>query len=141
MTYFEDLTPYRYLPNQPAMLNVGWLSRGHEFPKGPIPDEVVAALYVLADEQENNILRGVHDCEFCTRESPMRLPAPVARGFVDLGMGELHAFVPGSETYSAPSLIVHYITEHGYQPPVAFMEAVLLTARADGVSAASRSGD
>lgn len=129
MTYFEDLTPYTYLSDQPPMLNVGWLSRSHEFPTGDTPREVLESLYVLADQQENNILRGVHDCEFCIQESPIRLPAPVPCGFVDLGMGELHASGPEGETYAAPSLVVHYIIEHGYRPPDAFMQAVLQTAR------------
>jgi hypothetical protein len=129
MTYFEDLTPYSYLPNQAPMINVGWLSAGHAYPTGSTPVEVIEALYVLADKQENNVLRGVHDCEFCHRESPIRVSAPVPVGYVDLGTGELHASNPGGMTFAAPTLVVHYITEHGYQPPLAFMEAVLTTAR------------
>jgi hypothetical protein len=76
-------------------------------------------------------MRGVHYCEFCDAESPIRLPAPVSRGWVSLGMGEIH--VPGQHgvVFAAPSLIIHYISAHDYQPPRDFRNSVLLAAEDD----------
>jgi hypothetical protein len=88
---------------------------------------VIDRLLVLADDQQN-IMRGVHDCEFCDEESPVRLLATRARlGWVSLGMGELHARGEDGVLYSAPSLVIHYILRHCYLPPAAFQAAVLAT--------------
>ena len=53
--------------------------------------------------------------------SGLRLPADVRRGYVFLGMGELHVLAPNGTIYSAPSLIIHYILQHNYQPPTEFI--------------------
>lgn len=124
MSYYEDLTPYAYLPGQPPMRNVGWLAEGHPFTVGEVPVDHLANL-ITAAAYPHNILRGVHDCEFCDEESPIRLAAPVSRGYVSLGMGELHVVGTDGITYSAPSLIIHYINRHGYRPPAKFIDAVL----------------
>jgi len=40
-------------------------------------------------------------------------------------MGASNLLVPaGNVIYAAPSLIIHYIEEHGYKPPHAFLEAL-----------------
>lgn len=124
MATYDDLTEYRYSESDRPMLNVGWLGADREFRTGPPDAELVRSLLQLAERQEN-IMRGVHHCEFCDEESPIRLKAPVERGWVSLGMGELH--VRGSEgvIYAAPSLVVHYVIAHGYQPPASFRAAVL----------------
>lgn len=110
MTYFADLTPYTYLEldDPPALpvVTVGWLDAEHEFPKGQCPDDLVATLAGLAEEPVQ-LTRGYHYCELCKE----------ARG-----NGEIHVrdekFV-----YAAPTLVVHYITAHGYLPPEAFRAA------------------
>jgi hypothetical protein len=104
------------------MLNVGWLAAGHEFPTGGVSREVFDALLILADSQVN-IMRGVHDCEFCTKESPVRMTAPNDRGYVSW-MGEIHAADGRGHVFVAPSLILHYIREHDYRPPDDFVRAI-----------------
>jgi hypothetical protein len=43
-----------------------------------------------------------------------------------LWLGSYHIHVPaGDVEYNAPSLILHYIQHHGYQPPECFQTAVL----------------
>jgi hypothetical protein len=44
--FFADLTPYEYGYEMPRsnVLNVGWLSRGHVFPVGAVPELFVEAL-------------------------------------------------------------------------------------------------
>ena len=123
MSYFPDGSRYEFLAQTHPMINIGWLDCGHEFATGAVPDEVVTTLTVLALHQ-HNITRGTHNCHFCDEESPIEVPADVPRGFVWLGMGELHVVGTDGVTYSAPSLVIHYITRHGYQPPAEFIDAV-----------------
>lgn len=124
MATYEDLTEYSYHESDRLMLNVGWLGADSNFrSSGPDPT-LVRALLLLADDQQN-IMRGVHSCELCDEESPIRIEAPVARGWVSLGMGELHVRASSGAVYAAPSLIVHYVIAHQYQPPAEFRDAVL----------------
>lgn len=106
------------------MLNIGWLGTDSEYTRGPVASELVEALISLAADQKN-IMRGVHYCDFCGEESPLRLPAPNTRGFVSLGMGEIHVRGQSGVVFAAPSLVIHYITSHGYCPPQIFQQAVL----------------
>lgn len=124
MTYYDDLSRYEYSESDREMLNVGWLAAGREYSTGVVPGPVVSKLLIMAADKEN-IMRGVHNCEFCEEESPLRMPAPVERGYVSLGMGELHVEGTDGRIYSAPSLVIHYIVEHQYAPPAEFQEAVL----------------
>lgn len=124
MATFKDLTPYTYSECDQPLLNIGWLGAGTEFQLGAVASGVVDALLLLAVDQRH-ITRGVHNCELCDEESPIRIDAPVPRGWVSLGMGELH--VPGrsGQVYAAPSLVIHYIIEHGYCPPDDFQTGAL----------------
>ena len=123
MGYYPDGSAYEYLPRQPPMINIGWLGVGHPFTTGPVPEDGIATLFLLATEK-HNIMRGVQDCEFCDEESPLRLPADTPRGYVSLGMGEFHVEAADGTIFSAPSLVLHYIIAHKYQPPTEFIDAV-----------------
>lgn len=105
------------------MLNVGWLDSRHDFPQGHVADEVLEKLAGLA-QTKVNVMRGCHDCQFCSEESPLKFPTKDDRGYVFLGTGEIHVEAVSGATYSAPSLIVHYIQRHHYLPPDDFLEAV-----------------
>jgi hypothetical protein len=111
------------------MVNVGWLGDGVAFETGGADSDVVDELLRLADYQQN-VMRGVHYCDFCDEESPIRLVAPVPRGWVSLGMGEIHVRGDGGTVFAAPSLIIHYITVHDYRPPREFQDAVRAAADA-----------
>ncbi|HPQ85419.1 MAG: hypothetical protein R2694_16780 [Ilumatobacteraceae bacterium] len=132
MATFPDLTMYTYGPSDEPMVNVGWLGSEADFERGATYPGVVAALLVLAADQRN-LMRGVHYCEFCEEESPIRLPSPVERGWVSLGMGEIHVRGRDGTLYSAPSLVIHYISVHGYRPPDAFQLAVLDAVGGQGI--------
>lgn len=123
MTYYPDLSEYSYYEHDQPMVNVGWLGRGHDFVKGDVDRQTLATILTLADLQQN-VMRGVHDCEFCDIESPQRIPAPVEKGYVSLGMGEIRVESVKGVVYSAPSLIYHYIRDHRYLPPEEFLEGV-----------------
>lgn len=124
MTYYPDLSRYEYSDSERAMLNVGWLDRSHLFPVGQVSDAFIRGLIVCADDLDH-IMRGMHYCDFCDEESPLQIPAPTESGFVWLGMGEIHIDDLDGRVYSAPSLIVHYVVEHGYYPPEEFQAAVV----------------
>ncbi|WP_049804481.1 DUF7919 family protein [Microlunatus phosphovorus] len=123
MTFFSDFSNYRYRATLVPMVNIGWLGAGRSFPTGPVPTDVIEKLMLLTEDL-HNIMRGVHDCEFCQEESPIRLAAKVPRGYVSLGMGELHRIDVDETIFTAPSLVIHYIIQHNYQPPENFIRAV-----------------
>jgi hypothetical protein len=74
---------------------------------------------------------GRHECEFCPEGAKKDLEAYYRRHkferhglAVDFGANNL--YVPGDGCiYVAPSMIVHYVDVHRYEPPVAFWEAVM----------------
>jgi hypothetical protein len=73
-----------------------------------------------------NKTRGFHVCSFCG--GPWWAPPDACLDGVKcfLGNGEVH--VVGREVcYAAPTLIYHYVVDHGYCPPEDFVEAVLRT--------------
>ncbi len=126
--YFEDLTPYQYGGEEPdgAVLNIGWLSRAHSYPRGETSREFIAALQRMVANPVN-LYRGSHVCEFCP-EPPVTLrngrkwiePAPGTTG-----NGEVRVNEAGGPTYVAPALVLHYIQVHAYLPPEPFIKAVL----------------
>lgn len=124
MTYFEDLTPYSYSEWPDPMVNVGWLGRGHDFATGAADSAVVSALIGLAVHPKN-MMRGLHNCQFCDVESPISVSEPNSAKRVFLGSGEIHIQDESGQIFSAPTLIVHYITAHSYRPPTIFTSAVI----------------
>ena len=127
MTYYPDLSPYEYFESDEKMLNVGWLDADHDFPRGPVAPEFVDALLRL-DEDVQNQTRGFHWCVFC-KGAFEDVPNPyVPSGVTSMGSAEIHAVGADGVRYSAPTLVIHYVTQHEYQPPEAFVAAVLHTA-------------
>lgn len=112
--FFEDLSPYKCTYSWPfntgPLIAVGWLSGKVEFNQGPVPSDFVKMLLVLCKEPIHKT-RGFHICPFCRNTDS------------SIGNGEIH--VQGSEgIYVAPTMIGHYVVEHGYRPPKLFIEAV-----------------
>ncbi|MFF2170979.1 DUF7919 family protein [[Kitasatospora] papulosa] len=130
MTYYPDLTAYEYDASGQEMLNVGWLTPGHAYRTGIVDDRVTDALKALSSAYDNQ-MRGVHHCEFCSTERPVILGGPALDTQVWLGSAEIRARGADGTVYSAPNLVIHYITEHRYCPPVEFCRAVVRTAGAD----------
>jgi len=130
MTFFEDLSPYRYTRSKVEMVNVGWLGAGHDFLTGAMPQRALEELLRICSESEPfNMMRGLHDCEFCLVESPVRYPTPFNdRGTTSVGMGEFHVEGPDGRVFAAPTLVLHYMLDHDYLPPTPFIEALLASA-------------
>ena len=134
--FFADLTPYEYgyEVSRSNVLNVGWLSRGHDFPVGAVPETFVNALRRLVKSPEN-LYRGYHRCEFCpdppvvVSSTGLRVINPPGETMCN---GEVRV---GSEgvVYVAPVLVAHYVEVHNYRPPEEFILAVI---SANGIASA-----
>jgi hypothetical protein len=130
MAYFEDLTLYRYWEGHafpamgPNIVNVGWLERGHDFPKGAVPQPFIARLWHCC-RAAVMMARGFHDCEFCRFQPSGPLPVTYACETLELGYEEIRAFGRQGRVFAAPNLIFHYVTKHCYKPPEEFIDAVL----------------
>lgn len=127
MSYFPDLSAYSYHPGSTHMLNIGWLSQDHVFVRGPVPETFTQQLRQLC-EQPLNSTRGRHRCPFCPAQQKSNTAAPSNDSAPqDLPYGNAEIQVQGADglRYSAPSLILHYVVKHQYQPPSVFIDAVL----------------
>ncbi len=127
VTYFPDGSPYSYWPGQSQAVNVGWLDSEHEFPIDEVSDEFVAALARLC-RRSVETTRGYHRCEFCLSVADGATGLAIARdadGEFLVGHAEIRARHPTGTIFAAPNLIIHYVKEHGYRPPDAFIDAVL----------------
>ncbi len=128
MTYFADLAPFTYLgPCSGDARAVGWLEAEHDYLRGDVEPGVITALERLFQHAWQPVTTaGWHDCSLCGRKLE---DGPITReiaGTHEL-LGVKNLLVPaGSVIYGAPSLIIHYIEDHGYQPPDEFLEALRL---------------
>ena len=125
MSYFADLTPHTYSPNDGLrLLNIGWLDAAVVFTRGTTPQRFHEALRVLC-RKPVYLHRGWHWCPFCARDpSNDLINWPTARS-ERVGNGQIRVQGEADLWYVAPTLIHHYIVSHEYQPPAAFIEAVL----------------
>lgn len=131
MTYFEDLSPYAYLPDSApstttTVLNVGWLDGEHSFAVGEPPEEFADKLGVLCAEHATEQTRGFHWCDLClgSGEEPQETH-PVKGTALTLGSAEVRVLTPEGQCLAAPDLVYHYVVKHSYLPPEPFIEAVL----------------
>jgi hypothetical protein len=124
MTWFEDLSPYRYssesIRGAAPVLHVGWLEAGRSFPQGPVPSALLQRLWLLEEHAQVQITRGMHYCDL----------GPPCRGSDECawGHGEIWAVGADGTRFAAPSLVAHYVAAHAYQPPQVFVAAVLRVA-------------
>jgi len=129
LIYFADLTPYSYhgAEEDDQVVNVGWLSEGHDFPRGTVPQKFIEQLKLLI-ATPTNMFRGIHTCEFCpppetfvSESGHRKMEADPERH----GNGEIRVTGHDGVIYVAPVLIRHYVSEHKYLPPQAFIDAAL----------------
>lgn len=124
MSTYADLSIYEYSDSDAPMVNIGWLGTGADFEHGEVDDAIIEKLIWLADDPLNR-MRGWHDCELCTEESPIEIHREGARGgAILLGNGEIHVAGERGFVYVAPTLVIHYVLKHRYLPPSEFLEAV-----------------
>lgn len=139
---FDDLTEYLYATRfrLPGVLNVGWLCRQSEFPKGIASPSVLRALRMCLRLASVNRVRGWHECELCWASDAethqigsVSLPGTGLRqttvddvgSRVFLGAAEIWLPAPAGGIFAAPDLLLHYVEQHDYLPPLGFVEAAL----------------
>ncbi|MEU4092642.1 hypothetical protein [Streptomyces sp. NPDC026673] len=145
--FYEDLSRYEYTNDgdtfsdpdpgslrfvcfQPPYerLNVGWLSGDEPWTCGRAPVGFTDNLLAVIEAQAINLMLGIHPCDFCKipfdDPHPWYTPRP-GNHRASCGSGEIR--VPGAygTAFAAPTLIGHYVVDHGYLPPRAFVDAVL----------------
>lgn len=106
---------------------VGYLWFGHSYPRGKVSRLFFERLVALV-EQPLVCARGYHKCNvgWCNLTGSVgSQPVFRYRGRV-LNLGSSDILVPDAKAvYCAPSLILHYVRHHKYQPPECFCAAVL----------------
>ena len=124
MAFFPDLSPYTYFPlvRGQRMLNVGWLGAREPFATGPFASDVLDCIVDLC-RSPWNLTMGAHECELCApvAEQPS---VPLWVDYWPSGNGEIHVEGDDGIVYAAPTLIYHYIRDHGYAPPEEFTAAL-----------------
>lgn len=127
MTYFSDLSPYRYVAEvEDSSVNVGWLAAERPFPVGAVPGGLVEAILRLVQNEPVHRMRGFKGCELCPDDDEYYPTFAELDGLrVYLGDCEIRVKGRGAAVYAAPSMIAHYIGDHGYRPPAEFIEAVM----------------
>jgi hypothetical protein len=114
MAFFPDLSSHTYTATCGLeVVNIGWLDEGNAFPIGHTSPEFQAALQELC-EHPIHLHRGSHSCWFC-RELLRNKE----------GNGQIRVLGRKGVWYAAPTLVHHYVTQHRYQPPAEFVEAVI----------------
>ena len=128
MAYFKDLTPYTYGRAEPDenILNIGWLSREHDYQTGAVDKDILDKLKKLVAKPVN-LFRGLHECEFCPPSiydnNEGVFSGKRIRGCPS-GNGEIRLKGKNGIIYVAPTLIIHYIEVHNYLPPSEFINAI-----------------
>lgn len=130
MTFFEDGSAYRYLAEGvgSGAINVGWLDVEHVFAAGPVPSAFVDRLLVRC---RSPLLRtrGFHRCNLCEPAGSVGVASGVvvesAGGDFVVGGAEIRVLAENGVCFAAPDMVIHYVVEHGYRPPDAFVEAIL----------------
>jgi hypothetical protein len=125
-------------PTEPPTLNVGWLAAGHDFAKGEVSPSFVMRLQELVAHARTRQTRGFHECELCADPNPPGDDTHMNGRNPRLSSAEIRAVGSDGVRYAAPTLIPHYIIEHGYAPPQPFVEAVLRCRHIAWESAQSR---
>jgi hypothetical protein len=138
VAYIADLAPYDYYRGAPDGLAVGWLDEAERFASGDCPRDVRDRLAAFAEDPVR-LMRGRHVCQFCWEATGPptfsdRLPnLIISHEDLPRGNGEIWITAPDGTNFAAPTLIVHYIDEHHYLPPKAFIVAVRDGAKTDGL--------
>ena len=93
-------------------LTIGWLERGHDYPRGESPPEFCERLQHLCRHAWQPARSpGCHQCDLCQHDGPTC---------------NSELMVPYRDRiYAAPLIVDHYVAAHWYRPPDVFIEAVM----------------
>jgi hypothetical protein len=125
MAFFEDLSAYTYHASgiRPGTQNVGWIEPQKPFSKGIVPEAFLKQLWRLCKIPVVPT-RGFHVCGLCNMSTDVVPTLDFEGEILKLGSAEVRVIAP-NVIYAAPNLIFHYVRDHEYKPPQAFIDAVL----------------
>jgi len=111
-----------YLPRELELFAVGWIEEPG-FTTGTVPDEFIETLIAAYPTKiVSDGTRGWHTCTLCEVE----MPKVEWKGKQVDVKGYGHYLVRyENSVYMAPALLPHYILDHHYLPPQAFIDAVI----------------
>lgn len=111
--FIEDLSTSAYFARGDNIRAVGWLEAGHPYQQGAVPNDFVARLKQhIGTAYQPMLFMGFHRCSLCLEGQRK--------------VGYHNLLIPTNQLlYVAPQLVIHYIEDHGYQPPQEFIEAVM----------------
>lgn len=122
--YYADLTPYAYDKESPSALNVGWLEKEYPYNQGFVSEQFLDGLFFLCGLSIHHT-RGAYACPFCPLENYRGALKVFRKGkYLWLGSAEIKVESQQGKVYLSPNLIFHYVSEHNYEPPKEFIEAV-----------------
>ena len=128
MAHFKDLDDYSYLDEEGHITSkcIGWLEKGISYDTGDVSEEVLDRVWEYCQVSLMQS-RGIHICELCDDEQGWT----GKRNGVELRLGsaEIRVFGEDGTIYAAPDLIYHYMRDHHYRPPEAFLEALMRSPR------------
>jgi len=120
MPYYEDLTT---IHPSGRLVTVGWLSPEEDFPRGEVDEDVFARLVEFAaNPWQPSSPINLEYCGFCRFTGG---PGVLTYRNMRIQIGTNSLYIPDIDyIFVAPSLLLHYIDAHGYQPPDPFCAAV-----------------
>jgi hypothetical protein len=127
--HISDGSLYTFGPVPPDVraVAIGWLDASHPYTAGSVDDAFVADLFAACRMHATARTRGWHQCTLCQAETKQGLGGTVAARdgeSVLLGDAEIRVAAADGTWLIAPTLVLHYVTDHAYQPPPEFIEAV-----------------
>jgi len=127
---YEDLTRYSKGVNSPipAIRNIGWLDFDdlQETVDRPYDDVTnkLRNLIIGAEGLNLHVMRTRGQSEICCAcKKKILLISERGKVVDELGVGQI--LIPSEQAnnyYASPSLVLHYIAAHGYQPPEEFVQ-------------------
>jgi hypothetical protein len=110
---------------------VGWLAPSTTFATGPVGEPYRHRLFCerLFEACRSWVVDAPptgHPCPLCPPDDGDGTVLAERHGRrARLGTGEVHAVDRSGGRWAAPTLVYHYVTEHGYRPPEGFVEALV----------------
>ena len=126
MAFYQDLSLYCYEESgvRPGTQNIGWIEAKGPFPKGDASHAFLKRLWQFCKVAVVQT-RGFHVCDLCNMPEDVVPRLEFEGETLKLGSAEIRVIGKGGLIYAAPNLIFHYVRDHRYKPPQAFVDAVL----------------
>lgn len=105
-----------------AVRTFGWLAPGHKFPVGQVDSKNVLLLERAVQNSRVWVMRGFHCCNFGS-ECPCPVLYVINERELLLGHASIVVIDEEGLPWVAPSLVLHYVIEHEYDPGRKFYDA------------------